>query len=527
MEHAPVDDSRRTAVVICPPLGYEDTSAYRPLRVLADAVAERGFTCVRVDWPGLGDSAGEALDDDILSRQVDALREVAESLRGRGFTQVLAIGVRAGGLLAVASAAFDALILWGCPASGKLYLREERAFHRLAARAFTDAPADRPALPEGVLEAGGFLYSAGSVRALDALSPAFDGPCLVIPREGTSARPELLAALGREVTVVEAGGVNDLLDDPYRAKLNPAARDAILGFLVGRDSFAPGPRAGRPDLRGEGWIERPVTIPCEAGQLVGIECLPITTPSAWTVLYNAGGVRRSGPNRLWTAAARVLAKQGIASLRVDVRDVGDADGAPETAGDLEAMYSEASVGDALRAYDHVDRGLPIDVVGLCSGAFMSVQVAARRPVRRATVFNCLAYVWDDDARSNGLSSQVSRSLLDGRRWKRLLTGRIDARALARALLVQARLRAEGLVARLRGTAGPDPVDTILRQVAARGTLLQVVISAGDPALDYLERHVPLARRPAVTLIPGVDHTLRPAWAHAAAIRLITAAPGAP
>ncbi len=527
MEHAPAGESRRTAVVICPPLGYEDTSAYRPLRVLADTVAARGFTCVRLDWPGLGDSAGDALDDSILSRQVGAVRSVVSSLRARGFTRVLAVGVRAGGLLAMEARGFDRLVLWGCPASGKLYLREERAFHRLAARAFSEAPPDRPALPEGVLEAGGFLYSAGSVHALEALSPAFDGPCLVIPREGTSARPELLAALGQHVNVVEAGGVNDLLDDPYRAKLNPAARDAILGFLDDGATFAPAPPTGAAALHGEGWTERPVTIPGEAGELVGIECLPVATPAAWTVFYNAGGVRRSGPNRLWTTAARALAAQGIASLRVDVRDVGDADGASEPASDLEAMYSEASVGDALRAYDHVDRGLPIDVVGLCSGAFMSVQVAARRPVRRATVFNCLAYVWDDDARSNGMSSQVSRSLFDARRWKRLLTGRIDALALARALVLQARLRAEGLVARLRGTAGPDPVDTILRQVAAGGTALQVVISAGDPALDYLERHVPLASRPAVTLVPGVDHTIRPAWAHALAIRLITVAPGGP
>jgi hypothetical protein len=246
----------------------------------------------------------------------------------------------------------------------------------------------------------------------------------------------------------------------------------------------------------------------------------------WTIFYNAGGVRRSGPNRLWTTAARELARLGRPSLRVDVRDVGDSDGTSEPFRDLEAMYSEASIGDALLAYDEVvARGAgEVDVVGLCSGAFMSVQVAARRSVRRATIFNALAFVWDDDARSNGVASQVGRSLLDTRRWGRLLSGRIGARGLAAALLTRARLRGEAFSARLRGQSGPDPVDAMLRLVAARGTMLHVTCSAGDPSLAYLERHVPAARRPRVDLLPGVDHTLRPAWAHDRVIRQIVAPP---
>ena len=49
------------------------------------------------------------------------------------------------------------------------------------------------------------------------------------------------------------------------------------------------------------------------------------------------------------------------------------------------------------------------------------------------LFNGLAFVWDDDARASSMTSQIGRSLLDARRWRRLLTGRIDARALARSI----------------------------------------------------------------------------------------------
>lgn len=545
VEHAPRPGLARPAVlVVLPPLGYEDTSAYRPLRVLADAVAAEGTAVCRLDWPGLGDSEGSALDVELVSRQVHAVRELVSSLRARGAPAVWALGVRAGALLALEAACFDTLALWGMPASGRAYLREERAFHRMAARAFAAAPEGVDALPEGAVEAGGFVYGPATVAALDTLDPVALARrplarVLLLPREGTTPRPELLDALAAsagEVTVSQAGGVADLLDDPYRAALLPAARDAILGWLRaapggGVPGFTLRPPDAPSQLRTATATEWPVTFVGDAGELVGVVCQPRDpAPGApWTVFYNAGGVRRSGPNRLWTTAARALAAAGRPSLRVDVRDVGDSDGASEPLGDLEAMYSEASVRDAVAAYDLVrDLGAEtVDAVGLCSGAFMSVQVAARRPVRRATVFNCLAYVWDDDARSNGYTAQVTRSLFDGRRWKRLLTGRIDAAALAAALLTRARLRLLDARARLRGDPPSSAVAAMLRLVVARGTALSVVCSEGDPSLDYLHRHVLVHDRPPVTTIPGADHTIRPAWAHAEVIRLITTAPPQP
>lgn len=87
--------------LILPPLGYEDTSAYRPLRILADALAEAGFLTLRLDWPGLGDSAGSALDEDLPLRRLEAVRAALQALREAGHASVGVVGVRAGGLLAM------------------------------------------------------------------------------------------------------------------------------------------------------------------------------------------------------------------------------------------------------------------------------------------------------------------------------------------------------------------------------------------------------------------------------------------
>jgi alpha/beta superfamily hydrolase len=527
VETRPAGGTVATGCVVLPPLGYEDTSAYRPLRVLADALAGNGHVVLRPDWPGLGDSGGAAGEADLVPRMLAAVADAAGALRAAGAKRVVGIGVRAGGLLGLAAGVFDEMVLWGTPASGAALWREERAFHRMAARAFGTPPAGRPSLPEGALEAGGFWYAAETVRGIGALVVSELGAslerALVIPREGVALHRELLPA-AKQVEVAEVGGVGDLLEDPYRSALAPGVREAVTGWLAGAAPVPmgriPGAAAFSPD---PAVVEQVWLASGTAGQLSGVTCRPAGgAPGPWTLFFNAGGVRRSGPNRLWTRAARELAKDGVSSLRLDVRDVGDSDGTTTPHRDLEAMYSEASIQDALLAHDAVTQGdaTAVDVVGLCSGAFLGAQVAARRPVRRATLFNCLAFVWDDDARATGMTSQVGRSLLDARRWRRLLSGRIDALALARAIASRARLQAGELASRARGRPPSSAVDLLLRAVRMNGTDLHLVSSAGDPSIAYLHRHVPEDRRPLLVILPGVDHTVRPVPGHDAVVQLI-------
>ncbi len=511
--HRPQGATRRAAVLLLPPLGYEDTSAYRPLRVLADALAERGHVVLRLDWPGLGDSPGCALDDDLHARRLDAARSARDALRAAG-AHVIALGVRAGGLLALAAGGFDDLVLWGVPPSGKRYLREERAFHRLASKGFGDVEGEP--LPEGAQEAGGFLHGPAVVTALEALIPGATaaGRALLIGRDDAAPEEALVAALdGAELTLEQGSGLGALLENAYHATLDAAVRDTVLAWMP-TESGEVAELHLEAELVLDHARERPWELEVDGRMLSGVVCLPATPRSEqdWQVFFNAGGIRRSGPNRLWTRAARQLAGIGRASLRFDVHDVGDSDGTDQPWSDLEAMYAEASVADALAAVDWViDQGAAaIDVAGLCSGAFLGAQVSARRTVRRAVLFNGLAFVWDDDARASSMTAHIRGSLLDGRRWRRLLTGKIDARALAGSIVRKGRLRAASLWA---SEGAPDPVDALLQEVMARGTDLRLVSSEGDPSIAYLDAHVPPDRRPPRTLLAGADHTIRPVQLH--------------
>ena len=53
-----------------------------------------------------------------------------------------------------------------------------------------------------------------------------------------------------------------------------------------------------------------------------------------------------------------------------------------------------------------------------------------------------------------------------------------------------------------------------------GCDLHLVSSAGDPSIDYLHRQVRADRLARLTIVPGVDHTLRPLWSHPRVIALI-------
>ncbi|HXC18006.1 MAG TPA: hypothetical protein VNV60_11250 [Holophagaceae bacterium] len=534
VEHNPGTEQVAPAgILLLPPLGYEDTCAYRPLRVLADALARAGHVVLRLDWPSLGDSAGEASQVDLVASGTGAIASAIASLRARGFMRVTGIGVRGGGLMALASHGFDELALWGVPLSGKAYLREERAFHQTAARAYGALPADIAPLPEGAMEAGGFYYSPETVAALQGLSAkalAAEGRLervLLIGRDGIAPAAELAGAFrqaGTAVSISLAPGLSSLLENSYQSELGPAIPETILAWLAagsGRvDNRAP-ETIGRLHLE-TGIAERPVVLDGDAGELSGILCEPASGAkpgAAWTLFLNAGGIRRSGPNRLWTRAARALAADGRPSFRFDVRDVGDSDGAIAAHPDLEEMYSESAIRDVVQAYDwaRAQGAGAIDVVGLCSGSFLGIQLAARRQVRHALLFNGLAFVWDDEARATGVTSHIGESLFDGRRWRRLLTGRISAISVASAIGAKAWMAA---AKPFRRRTGVNAVQALVQGVIARGTVLHFVSSEGDPSAAYLERNVAPEHRPPLAILPGVDHTIRPLWAHDRVVALI-------
>ena len=139
--HRP-DAATGLGVVLCPPLGYEAVQAQRPLRHLGELLCGRGHHVLRLDYPGTGDSEGIDEGDSVGGWVGSIIAAVAE-LRADGCGTIALYGLRSGALLAAACATahhVEALVLHALPTSGRHFIRELRAFRRLAAASGLDDP---------------------------------------------------------------------------------------------------------------------------------------------------------------------------------------------------------------------------------------------------------------------------------------------------------------------------------------------------------------------------------------------------
>jgi uncharacterized protein len=120
--------ARPTAVVLCYPLWQEYMRAHRAFRQLAMLLSKAGFSVLRFDYFGTGDSAGESDAGDVsrwthdISTAIDELKDTA------GVSRVSLVGLRLGASLAAAVATvrkdLDRIILWDPVVGGKAYVEK-------------------------------------------------------------------------------------------------------------------------------------------------------------------------------------------------------------------------------------------------------------------------------------------------------------------------------------------------------------------------------------------------------------------
>jgi alpha-beta hydrolase superfamily lysophospholipase len=535
-----------SAVLMCPPFGWDDICSYRSRRVWAERLAEAGHPTLRFDLPGTGDSAGSATDASRVEAWAAAVHGAAAWLRAdSGRRRTVAIGIGLGGLLAMLVAAgggpIDDFVLWAVPAGGRALLRELRTFARIEAAniAASGAP-EPPPQPAGVLAPGGFIVTAETQAALEALElpglppqPGTRRRALLLGRDGIPAAKELARQLqdaGVEVDVADGDGYGAMMAPPDLARSPTAVFERVDAWLAAapRDEAEPR-RPPVPPTRGSIEIavgaarvhERPVDVACGSGRLFGVLSEPAGVPPAELslVLLNAGAIRRVGPNRMWVDFARRWTAQGVPAFRLDLEGIGDAAGEGERYTDVSELYVPEFVGQVRTALDALEaRGVPprFALLGLCSGAYWAFHAAcADDRVSAAIMLNPRILFWDprlDPARD---ARKLRGQLFDGRSWRKRLRGEdgLDMRRLI------------SLTRWLAGSRADTPAASVapaierafdeLRDARKRAIFL---FCDGEPLRDELYENAllpPPDRWPNVELevLPGGDHTLRPLWTH--------------
>jgi alpha/beta superfamily hydrolase len=563
--HTPTGEARDLCVVICPvPFGYENICSHRALRVLADHLARAGIASLRFDFPGTGDSDGV---HDVEAWLAAVGHAVATARRETGCSRIALIGAGFGGTIALAALDrgidVDQLVMWGAPSRGRAWLREQRAFHKVAVpegslRDPRYPPA--PPTPEGIEELSGFPMTtevAAAISALDLSKPAAEAwapgrvrpATLVITRYETGDEKTLAAAMtarGITPTLEVRDGFGNMFAEPHLSTA-PVPIVELLRDWLGKDAKprAPYPQPEPPAnetlpagaavrIGKDGLVEEIARYKRGAdGLLFSIETRPVGRPPepTWLVFLTGRAVRHVGPNRIWVRFAREMAKKGYATLRLDGRSVGDSDGDGNGLMPNEEYYQE-------HIYDDIEDVMQLATAqgarqffmsGICSGATAAFQVAWRRnDVRGVVLLNLLQLKNDPEDDRDRYFDVVSKFVLRKelllnpnsykRLWKEGLPPKIREMAFNRSMLTAPLAKVRAAVGkRLKGTKSEESY--IVRGyngLPDHGTELDVFLS-DSRAMSFIDRHfggdlAKMSPRVRVHRVYQADHTIQPLFA---------------
>jgi PST family polysaccharide transporter len=394
--HVPEGNMARAGVVLCPSLAIEGRRAHVAYRVLAAALARKGFLVLRFDYDGTGDSVGSEKDPDRVSAWTASVRQAVSFLEQAGATRQVVVGMRVGATIAVNAGIeteLDALVLWDPCASGRSFIREHQVLLEVINRSGA-------ASPEGV-ELPGHVLMAATAADLGSLllrvpERDFARRLLVLERPSRHLRSELRDQLSdRGAEWAEATGQSELLEAVSPNDKPPLeAIDTICTWLdrVVDDSRRHVTLVARqralvglaPD--GTSITERVVRLgPLGLVGVMTESDRPVDAPVV--IMLNDSHEHHVGPARLWVELARRWAALGISSVRVDVSGIGDS---PLRPGQQElVVYPPEIFEDVANMIGGLRPNDPRDVVlmGVCSGAYHAIECGIDLGVRGICAIN--------------------------------------------------------------------------------------------------------------------------------------------
>jgi alpha/beta superfamily hydrolase len=198
--HEPLESKARShGVLLCPPIAQEYVRTHWAMRQLALSLTRAGFHCMRFDWCGVGDSAGELRDASLTRWQADAALAAQELRDGSGVRRLSIIGLRFGGAVA-ALAARDItpakVVLWDPVLDGHAYVEELAALHAAVVATpnrywIARSPTARTRAPTELV---GFDFGASLLREIESVKiDVFDALEARICLLDSSRSPELAA----------------------------------------------------------------------------------------------------------------------------------------------------------------------------------------------------------------------------------------------------------------------------------------------------------------------------------------------
>lgn len=562
-EHAPLfgwvhrpAEGGRSAVVLCPPLFGEQTSARRAYRTLATNLAAAGMAAVRFDYEGTGDSASSSDAPGLVARWLHDVRAGVALARTCVDGPVALVGMRMGATLAAlaveAGVDVDALVLWDPCLSGRTFLRRLQSLHALRFGA--------PASETGLVELPGVELRPDTATdlarlRLPHLSP--DRRTLVLVRPGDPGLATAPTAGGEgsriELVTLEAGEQESLLEVlPVEARLPVGGltrvQDWLSHVLSDPVEAAPTSRSPAPDVSGAPMLrtgDQPATLDVEVDGtrrrvqerclrigplgLFAIETRPAPSgaepiedgqaarravPAAGqaggsgpvAVFLSTGGGSHVGPARFWVSLARRWAALGVRCVRMDESGLGES-GAREGQLPQVVRHPEAfdDVADVVAAVAGDPRRSVL--VGLCSGGYQALESALELSPLGVLTVNPGMWFTPPEVIAGGLVSDRRRIHLHQPGWWSSVPLPLPnwARLVVRRVVRWWHWRRPGGARGVRGTWQAELVRQGVQVFCLVGADEEHGVTAGD--VERADRRDGAAGAFDIEVVEGLDHAV--------------------
>ena len=503
----PADGTSRAGVVLLPPIGYEYWSSHRTMRALAERLASQGFSVLRIDYDGTGDSSGDRWDPDRPAAWRQSVTVAVRALRGLGLESLTLVGLRLGATLALRAGAecgVDAVVAWIPVVSGKRYTRELKLL----------------ALPVPGREAwvyAGTVFTGETMNQLAAwdtekleVAPAPRVLLVASPDRPVDSLAGAIERLGSRCTVLTLEGSELMLEVPAEEALVPAAPvEAIASWLGeaarGEPRKCPAAPRARVLWKSGRILEEAVRL--GRSGLVGVLGRPEGPGTAPIVVFlNSGSEHHVGPGRAWVEYARELNLRGYPTVRLDFTgwgESGDGRRAPGRPYDALCVAETVAAARALRETGYAR----VVLLGLCAGAWVGMKAALETPIDGVIAINPQLY-WQPGDPVEALISTTRERRTEAR--KKIERGR---RAHLWSALDLLRIR--------------PPAARWLAALRKRRVPTLMLFAAGDDGIEYLRGR--LGRRLAreirhgvigVEEIAEIDHQIYREWRRDDVVRAI-------
>jgi alpha-beta hydrolase superfamily lysophospholipase len=527
--YVPEDGRARGTVLLCPTLGIEAVTAKNTYRSLADRLVEAGFVTLRFDYDGTGDSAGEQGDPDRLEAWLSSIRVATEFLKNLHVGRTSVVGIRVGATLVAevfgqGPATVDDVVLWDPCATGRAFLREQRALW-----SFTDSPPVEgdgvmQGPEEGSIQSPGLVFQKETVAELSALAIADRGGPLAArvlllmrsSRKGDRKMNERLAMTHTERVGIQ--GQENLIDvDPNSAIVPTETLELIVTWLSTTPEHSSPVDVHTVDRNRAivGTSSSGVAIEEMALSIGPIGLFGIVTSPSFTdeevsasssrpadltaspssrlptiFFFNPGMIDHVGPGRLWVELGRAWAKDGFRVVRFDLSGLGDS---PVRAGQSPyVIYAPEAVEDVRDALNGI---LPDDpsnaiLIGHCSGAYQAIEVGLDYKVRSVCAIN----------------PEIALSpAVEVEDWAQSLTSHDRLASLAR------RLPAFAWWIINRTALGPPPPAVLVKVVDA-GVDIFVIVGKSEAHMlqrgeRWMMRKLSRSERFRIDVVPELEHSL--------------------